>query len=56
MNDHFITIFVAPPELAKALGGRYVCLVRVNNDERWFIDNSDPGGRTSCLSCAFGNC
>jgi putative SOS response-associated peptidase YedK len=40
MSDFFITIFIAPPEIAKVIHGRYVCLVRQNEKERWFTDDS----------------
>jgi hypothetical protein len=40
MKDLFITIFVAPSEIAKLIRGRYVCLVRVDGKERWFTDDS----------------
>lgn len=40
MNDLFITIFIVPPEIAKVIHGRYVCLVRQDSKERWFIGDS----------------
>ena len=40
MSDLSITIFIAPPEVTKLIHGRYVCLVRDDDKERWFSDDS----------------
>jgi putative SOS response-associated peptidase YedK len=40
MSDRSVSIFIAPPEIAKAIHGRYVCLVRAGDKERWFTDDS----------------
>ena len=40
MNDQFVTVFAVAPEVAEAIGGRYVCLNGSNNEERWFTDHS----------------
>lgn len=40
MDQLFVTVLIASPEIAKIIQGRYVCLIRSGNKDRWFIDNS----------------
>jgi hypothetical protein len=40
MKANEITIFIAAPHIAKAIHGRYVCLIRSGEDQRWITDRS----------------
>jgi hypothetical protein len=40
MTDVSMTIFTVPPDVARLLHGRYVCLIGEGDKQRWIVGDS----------------